>query len=294
MRLDLALIAQHPELSRRRARDVIEKGQVTLGGAVVLEAGLDVPSGAPIAWDPHRPARRRARSSIPLLFEDERVLVVDKPAGLLSVPTGPGGQEDTALGRVQEYVRHRRPRDPYVGRVHRIDRDTSGAVAFALDPDTRAALIELFKTHAIERRYWAIVRGVPPRERLRIDAPVHEAYEGGRRRLARPGEESRPAVTHLEVAERMGSAALVRLTLETGRQHQIRLHLAHIGHPIVGDRVYGTGRDPGRVRVARMMLHAASLAFDHPWTGGRLAVESPLPEDFEGTLRALRRTAGRP
>ena len=162
MRLDLALIALHPELSRRRARDVIEKGQVTLAGSTVTEAGLDVKHGADIRWDPNRKATRRARMSLPILYADPSLVVIDKPAGLLSVATSPEvDDEDTALARVKEYARHLDPRRGYAGVVHRLDRDTSGALAFALTPEARSTLRSMFREHDLDRRYLALVKGVP-------------------------------------------------------------------------------------------------------------------------------------
>ena len=135
MRLDLALIALHPSLSRRKAREVIEKGQVTVDGVTVTDAGRAVGPGAALAWDANKKARPRARLSLPILHQDDAVLIVDKPAGLLAVPTGPEAEhEDTALRRVQEFVRHLSPRHPYAGVVHRLDRDTSGALAFVTYP----------------------------------------------------------------------------------------------------------------------------------------------------------------
>jgi 23S rRNA pseudouridine1911/1915/1917 synthase len=301
MRLDLALIALHPELSRRRARDVIEKGQVSVGGRSVTEAGHPVAAGADIQWDPNRKAVRRARLSLPLLYSDETVLVLDKPAGLLAVPTAPGVEdEDTAFARVKEYARHLNPRRPYAGIVHRLDRDTSGALAFALSAEARAALRALFREHRMDRRYVALVRGAPAADEGTIDRPIAEAYEGGRRHVARPGEPARPAVTHFRVRERFEGGALLDVRLETGRQHQIRLHLAHEGWPIVGDPVYGAaGR--GGPRALRQMLHAALLAFEHPLSGAAVRAESPLPDDFRRALGAMRsgttarpRKAGRP
>jgi 23S rRNA pseudouridine1911/1915/1917 synthase len=289
IRLDLALIRLHPELSRRKAREVIEKGQVTIDGRTALEAGELVAPAAPIAWDPHRKARSRVRSKVRLLHEDDDVLVVDKPAGLLSVPTAPGAPEDCALARVREYVARRRPRRPYVGVVHRLDRDTSGALAFALTPPARAALRDLFRAHRMERRYAALVHGSPPGDTGVVDLPIYDVYEAGRRRLARAGEPAHEARTHWRVVERFPAGALLEVELETGRQHQIRLHLAHLGLPIVGDTVYG---DPGRSAIApvpRQMLHARHLGFAHPSTGAPVAVESPLPEDFRHALGALRR-----
>lgn len=292
-RLDLALIHLHPELSRRRARDVIEKGQVLVNGAVVRDAGRFVLESASLSWDPNRRALPRARIALPVLYADESLLIIDKPAGLLSVPTSPQARrEDTALARVQDYARHMGGGRTYVGRVHRLDRDTSGALAFALTPIAREALLELFKAHRIERRYLAIVDGRPDRAAGIVKAPVAEAYKAGRRRVARPDEPALPAVTHWKVLERLSRAALVEVSLETGRQHQIRVHLAHIGLPIVGDTVYGRPCD--RPPFAdRPMLHARLLGFRHPLTGAPVRVESPLPPDFRKILTAFRRQARR-
>jgi len=299
VRLDLALIKRHPELSRRRARDVIEKGQVTVGGRTALESGLLVELGAEVAWDPNLKARSRARSSLRLLYEDDDVLVVDKPAGLLAVPTAPDARdEDTALARMREYVARRRPRRPYVGVVHRLDRDTSGALAFALSPPARAALRDLFRAHRMERRYAALVEGVPSDDEGQVDAPIYDVYEAGRRRLARPGEPAHEARTRWRVVERFRAGALLEVELETGRQHQIRLHLATLGLPIVGDQVYGhaprwwpqRGRSArNTIAAPRQMLHARHLAFVHPITGIRVEAESPLPADFRAALAVLRR-----
>jgi 23S rRNA pseudouridine1911/1915/1917 synthase len=291
VRLDVALVRRHPGLSRRKAREVVEKGQVTLNGRTVREPGLGVPPGAEPDWDPNRKALPRARLSLPLLHQDEALLIVDKPAGLLTVPSSPEAvDEDTALGRVQDYVRHLTPRRPYVGVVHRIDRDTSGAVAFALTPGAREALRRLFKEHRIERRYSALVAGRPRGNEGVVDLPIRDAYEGGKRGVAREGEPSLPAVTRWKVADLFEGAALLDVTLQTGRQHQIRIHLAHVGLPILGDAVYG--RERGRRAPAgapRQMLHARVLAFVHPLTGAQVRVESPLPEDFRKALASLRR-----
>jgi 23S rRNA pseudouridine1911/1915/1917 synthase len=290
VRLDLALIRRHPELSRRKARDVIEKGQVSLGGAPLLEPGRLVPEQAALRWDPHRKARSRARLSLPALYEDEALIVVDKPAGLLAVPSSPDARdEDTALARVREYVRHLRPRRPYVGVVHRIDRGTSGAMAFALTPQARQGLVALFREHRIERRYVALVGGQPRGEQGVVDLPLHEEYRGGRRRVARTGEPARTALTRWRSLERFRAGALLEIELSTGRQHQIRVHLAQLGLPILGDAVYGVGGAPaGLPRVRRPLLHARVLAFAHPLSGERVRAESPLPDDFRRVLRALR------
>jgi 23S rRNA pseudouridine1911/1915/1917 synthase len=293
MRLDLVLIARHPELSRRRAREAVEKGQVTVDGALVREAGRDVAGDADVVFDPNRRALSRARSSLPVLYVDEHVIVVDKPAGLLTVPTGPGLDEDTALARVQDYARHRKPRGWFAERVHRLDRDTSGAIAFALSGAARAVLIQTFRDHRILRVYLAVVARVPREASGTIDAPLREEWAGGRRGVARSGEPSRHALTRWTLREALAGAALLEVRLETGRQHQIRVHLAHAGLPILGDAVYGTPPRAGEKEIARRpLLHAFRLAFDHPITGERVAVECPPPEDFRRALGHLRRRDG--
>jgi 23S rRNA pseudouridine1911/1915/1917 synthase len=289
VRLDLLLVRHHPSLSRRKAREVIEKGQVSVDGQLVREPGREVGEGAAVVFDPNRRALPRARCSLAVLHEDEHVIVVDKPAGLLTVPSAPGlHDEDTALGRVQDYARRLKPRGGYAERVHRLDRDTSGVLAFALSREARAGLIDTFRHHRIERGYLALVEGEPAAEGGTIDAPLREAWVSGRRGVAGPGEAQRAARTHWRVRERLPGAALVEVRLETGRQHQIRVHLAHVGLPVLGDPVYGRPAR-GRPLARRPMLHAFRLAFAHPVTGERVSAESPPPEDFRRALEALRR-----
>ncbi len=270
---------------------MIEKGQVSADGRTIAEPGQVVALEAKVVWHPNKKALPRARISLPRLYSDDSLVIVDKPAGLLSVPSGPGaGGEDTALLRVQEYAAHLPGRSGFVGVVHRIDRGTSGALAFALDPATREALRTLFRDHRIERRYSALVLGVPEREAGEITLPIRDAYVGGRRGVAHANEASRPALTRWRVVERFSRGALLDIELGTGRQHQVRVHLAHVGHPILGDTTY---RPPDGTLVAlsapRPMLHARLLSFLHPVTGVSIRATSPLPDDFRralGTLRA--------
>jgi 23S rRNA pseudouridine1911/1915/1917 synthase len=189
---------------------------------------------------------------------------------------------------VQEYARRLKPRGGYAERVHRLDRDTSGVLVFALSREARAGLIDAFRHHRIDRAYLAIVEGEPRSESGTVDVALRDAWVSGRRAVARPGEEQRPARTRWRVRERLPGAALLEVLLETGRQHQIRVHLAHVGLPIVGDPVYGRAA-PGRPLARRPMLHAFRLAFAHPVTGVRVSAESRPPEDFARTLLTLRR-----
>jgi 23S rRNA pseudouridine1911/1915/1917 synthase len=289
VRLDLLLIRRNPGLSRRKAREVIEKGQVDVDGHTLLESGAEVAAEARVTWDANRPARTRARPGLPLLYSDDAILIVDKPAGLLSVPTSPDSQEDCVALRMRAYAARLRPHRPYLGVVHRLDRDTSGALALALDPRARQALRALFRSHLVERRYLALVAGTPPRPEGTIELPIRDAYVSGRRGVARPEEAGKPARTHYRVRETFRSAALLELELFTGRQHQIRIHLAHIGLPVLGDAVYG--RSDG-LRAPRQMLHAAVLGFAHPLTGQSVRGESPPPPDFDALLARLRREPG--
>lgn len=283
MRLDVLLIARHPGLSRRRAKEVIEKGQVRLAGTTVHEPGLEVAEDAEVDWDENRPARRVARLDLVRLHEDEHLLIIDKPAGLLTVPTpGGGDDEDTALGRVEQYVKRLRPRAAFAARVHRLDRETSGALAFALSAQARAGLIDAFRRHAIDRRYLALVAGEPAADGGTIDAPIRDEWKGGRRGVAQEGEDASDAVTHWRVVERLRGATLVEVRLETGRQHQIRAHLGHLGHPVFGDPIYGKAKAP------RLMLHAARLGLRHPVSGEPVRVDAPLPPDFLRPLNRVR------
>ncbi len=286
---------QQPGLSRRRAQAAIEKGQVLVDGVVCRETGSPVTESMQVVWDANRPAAPRLFSSpFPVLYRDDHVIVVDKPAGVLSVPAHPGGgEEDSVLGRLLESQRQRFPqRKPFVGRVHRLDRDTSGALAFALDATARAGLIALFRDHRIDRRYLALVEGSPTQDEGSIDAPMADEWEGGRRRVALGDEARSPALTRYRVRERFPGGALLEVELETGRQHQIRVHLAHAGWPVLGDRVYRKDRTRAPlIQTPRQMLHAETLAFAHPVTGQQVSVTCPLPVDFRATLLGLRRRA---
>ena len=290
MRLDLA-VAQTFGLSRRAAREAVRSGRVDVDGAAVDEPGRDLPEGARLAFDPARPQRRRVRSRLPVLHEDGDVLIVDKPAGLLTVPTE-DRERDTAWSRALQYLQRRYGGRPYAGIVHRLDKDTSGALAFARNRDALHVLQDLFRTHAIEREYVALVLGAPP-DRGTFDADLVRE-PGLRRRTARAGRAAgergvvvRRAVTRFRTLERFPDAALVAVRPETGRTHQIRVHFAEAGHPILGDRVYGTASGAAE-RAPRQMLHARTLGFRHPGTGRAVSAEAPLPEDFERALAALR------
>jgi 23S rRNA pseudouridine1911/1915/1917 synthase len=292
MRLDQR-IAREFGLSRRAARDAVRSGRVELAGEAAGEPGLDVADDTPVAYFPNRPPRHRVRTRLSILYEDDDLLIVDKPAGLLSVPTAER-ESDTLLARVLDYLQHRYRRRPYAGVVHRLDRDTSGSIVFARSREVLHALQELFRAHDIEREYLAIVEGFPP-ETGTLDAELVRDAGLGRRGVARRGEQGRRAVTRYRVEERLDGASLVSVTLETGRTHQIRIHFTAEGHPVVGDRVYRRRPgEPAGIEAPRQMLHARRLGFVHPGSGETVRAESPLPEDFEKALKGLRPRGGRP
>ena len=292
MRLDKRLKESRQDLSWRQIREAIEKGQVTVDGRIEKDPGLDVFSGAAVELNLNRPAQSRARASFDILHEDDHIIVLNKPAGLLSIPSSPeaGSSEDTVLQRVREYMQIKRGHKTYVGMLHRLDRDTSGSLAVALSKEAHAAGRDLFKRHKFERHYLALVTGVPDPPQGTVSARISSGYQDGRRKLVDAQSPGLDAATDYTVREAFEGAALLELRLHTGRQHQIRLHLEKLGHPLIGERVYSGARpktqDPRPV-AKRNMLHAWTLAFPHPITGKRVAVEAPLPKDFAKLMKQL-------
>lgn len=291
-RLD-ARVAAEFSLSRRRAREAVEAGQVDVDGAVATQPAMTPAPAARLSFDPNRRKRKAPRFSVPVAYADDDVVVVDKPAGLLTVPTDGRPEEDCVLNRVREGLSRALGGRPYAGALHRLDRGTSGLVAIATSREAHARGRALFRRRAFSRTYLALVKGVPSPPAGVIDAPIGGEYRDGRRRVARDEDEGAlDAVTRYRVVERFHRLSLVELRLETGRQHQIRLHLHHIGHPILGDVVYRDARDQdgGRApRGGRPLLHAAHLSFEHPMTGKRVALAARPPRDFEEAIARARR-----
>jgi 23S rRNA pseudouridine1911/1915/1917 synthase len=288
IRLD-KLVADRFGLSRRAAQEAVWCGRIDLAGSTCQEPGRQVEPDAPVAFFPNRARARKVPTRLKVLFEDRDILVVDKPAGLLTAPTELR-ERDTLLDRANRYLAIRYGGRPFLGIVHRLDRDTSGAIALARSPDALRRLQGLFRAHDIERQYLAVVEGVPMRERGTIDRNLITDRGDLRRGVARSPSEGRRAVTHYRVLERFGTvAALLACWLETGRTHQIRVHLAHLGHPLVGEAVYRPRSRPrSKARFHRQALHAQILGFEHPVTGETVRVESPMPTDFAELLVDLR------
>jgi len=223
---------------------------------------------------------------VPVVFEDEHLVVVSKPSGLVTHPTArrrAGTLVNRLLGmgvRLAPAGGELRP-----GIVHRLDAGTSGLLIVAKTDGAYAGLRDLFRRHAVDRRYLALVRGRVQHDSFAVEAPL------GRRaaKIVVDRVDGRPATTSFEVRERMPRATLVEAVPETGRTHQIRVHLKAIGHPIVGDRAYGGGGDEAvRIALSRPFLHAWKLGFRHPVTGEQISLEDPLPDELVGALARVR------
>jgi 23S rRNA pseudouridine1911/1915/1917 synthase len=216
-----------------------------------------------------------------LVHLDDRLAIVDKPAGLVVHP-GSGTRGPTLVELLPEIVGGGEPERP--GIVHRLDRDTSGLMVVARDPEAHRRLSELVAERRLDRAYLALVEGRPRSRSGTIDAPLGRDYRAPAKRAV-GGRGRRQAVTRFTVVEALSGAALLEVHLETGRTHQIRVHLAAIGHPLVGDPRYGR---PGGFGLARQFLHSARLGFRHPFTGDELDLRSPLPADLEAALARAR------
>ncbi len=231
------------------------------------------------ALEPEGPA-------IELRYRDEHLIVVSKPSGVPTHPTEgrrSGTLVNRLLGMGLPLADVGDPLRP--GIVHRLDAGTSGLMVIACDEPARAALVEMFRRHEVDRRYLALVRGVAEHDRFVVDAPL------GRRgaRIQLDAASGREAETTFEVLERFGRASLLQAAPRTGRTHQIRVHLSSIGHPILGDGRYGGGGDAARaLGLQRPFLHSWRLAMDHPVTGARIELEDPLPPDLDAALRRVR------
>jgi len=292
-RLDRLLSARDLGWSRSTLQRWIEDGRVTVDGVPVAPSWR-ARAGARVVVEPAPPPPSDAEPEpIPLsiLLEDTHLLVLDKPSGMVVHP-GPGHRSGTLVNALLHHARVDPGSDPRrPGIVHRLDKDTSGVMVVAKTDAAREGLVALFRVHDIERRYLAIVVGAVPGA-LTVDAPIarHPVH---RKRFSSTTGRGKPARTRVTVLERLHGTTLIECRLETGRTHQIRVHLADRGWPILGDPTYGRrSRDPRLLEVAqalgRQALHATVLGFRHPITGEPLRFEVPPPADFAEALARLR------
>ena len=258
--------------SRAAAERAIAAGARVDGVARAKSHRLEGGEVVTLADEPELVLTEHELPEVPLAYEDEHILVVDKPAGLVVHP-GAGHSGDTLVDALRDKLGGGDPDRP--GIVHRLDRDTSGLMAAARSEEAYERLSQLVRERALERTYLALVEGRPRSRRGRIDAPIgRDRFDPTR--ISLDSESAREAVTHFEVERLFDRHALLRVRLETGRMHQIRVHLAAVDLPVVGDPVYGRSA----AGLGRQFLHAAELAFAHPITGERLALRSELPEDL--------------
>jgi 23S rRNA pseudouridine1911/1915/1917 synthase len=287
-RLDQALARMFPELSRSRLASWTRAGHVRVDGAARdpkhrVWGGERIELEAPAS--PEQTAYRAESKALNIVYEDTAIAVVDKPAGLVMHP-GSGNWE----GTLANALLHRMPEVgavPRAGIVHRLDKDTSGLLVVAKTLAAQASLVRQLQARTVRREYAAIVHGAVDRGGT-VEAPLGRDRRVRTRMAVVAG--GKPARTHYEVVERFSGFTLLECRLDTGRTHQIRVHMARLGHPIAGDAVYGPGRrkplpGPG---IGRQALHARRLALEHPLSGKAMQWDSALPADMSGFIRALR------
>ncbi len=295
-RVDRALVELLPRLSRTRAQAIIKAGNVLLDGkpvkpGVMLEegqrlevlAGAEAPGGTPLGES--SASSRPSAEDIPLsiVYEDEHLLVVDKPAGLVVHPA-PGHEDGTLVNALLAHVPDLDTTEDVSrpGIVHRLDKDTSGLMVVAKDAPTHAALAEQMREHRMVKRYLAMVEGHMPVPEGTVDAPIgRDPRYRQRMALVPVGRGGREARTLFRVLRQAHGRTLLEVRLETGRTHQIRVHMAAIQHPVVGDLVYGRSQPP---MPPRQFLHASHLEFAHPATGEWMVFDTSLPPDLASFL----------
>ena len=288
-RLDKLISLEEASLSRSAVQKLIDEGKVTVNGKTVTKS-LKLKTGDVVFLEIPDPVELKAEPQdipIEIVFEDDELLVVNKPRGMVVHPA-PGNPDGTLVNALLFHCKGRlssingviRP-----GIVHRIDKDTSGLLIVAKNDASHAHLAAQIKEHSFRRQYFAVVTGKMPDDKGTINMPLGRS-RNDRKKQAVNGLNPRNAVTHYEVLERFQGFDYCQFTLETGRTHQIRVHCSALGHPIVGDRVYGQPKNP--FGLEGQCLHAAVIGFIHPKTGEYLEFSSPLPEYFTNVLNKLK------
>ncbi|ACY12748.1 pseudouridine synthase, RluA family [Haliangium ochraceum DSM 14365] len=277
-----------------RARQLVGTGKVFIDGSRCTDAGQRLRAGQEVGLHMSAPRPQTRGARVRIAYEDAHVVVIDKPVDVSSVPYE-RRETGTAMDLLREAWRKLRPdagRTP-LHVVHRIDKATSGLLAFAKTKRAELGLAAQFRQHTLERAYLCVAHGAVRAQR--IESRLVRDRGDGLRGSTRAPNQGKRAVTHVEVLEELARASLCQVRLETGKTHQIRIHLAERGHPLVGERVYKRDaefRGHTLIDAPRLMLHAATLGFAHPITGERVFVESPLPENFAAVLARLRAESG--
>lgn len=303
-RLDLFIQHHEAQISRSRIQTLLAEGLALVNGKLE-KPGYKVKPGDVVTLDlPERPVREVLPENIPLniVYQDDYLVVLNKPAGLVVHPA-PGNYTGTLVnallfhyGSLPAPVKRSseeedEPDEARAGIVHRLDKDTSGVMVVARTPEVLAALSGQFKARIVQKKYAALVAGVIKKGSGTIEAPIGRHVKE-RKKISVHTASPREAVTLFRVRERFGQATLVEVEIKTGRTHQIRVHMAHAGHPVLGDRTYGGARAAkiGSLSIDRQMLHAESLSLLHPVSGHPMTFIAPLPPDMRELIEALRST----
>jgi 23S rRNA pseudouridine1911/1915/1917 synthase len=310
-RLDQALVRAFPEFSRARLQVLIAEGAASVEGRTVTEQRHKVLPGDVLSLSlplPVAPQPQAEHIALSIAYEDGDIIVIDKPANLVVHP-GAGHETGTLVNALIAHCGDslsgiggvKRP-----GIVHRLDKDTSGLLVVAKNDRAHLGLSEQFAAHGrdgrLQRTYLAVVWGLPERRSGTINAPIGRSSSNRQKMAVARGSDAREAITHFGTVEHFGQppvASLIVCRLETGRTHQIRVHMTHIGHPLLGDQVYGSGFRTSATKLGpdaqkalealnRQALHATSLGFEHPITGKPLLFESAAPDDLAAVIAALR------
>jgi 23S rRNA pseudouridine1911/1915/1917 synthase len=286
-RLDQSLAELLPDFSRNRIQQWIEEGGVLLDGSPTTRktkiwGGEEVEIS--VTLHPSEQPYQPEAMDLNIVYEDDTVIVINKPVGLVVHP-GAGNWTGTLLNALLHHAPEL-TNIPRAGIVHRLDKDTSGLMVVAKTLEAQTALVRALQAREVKRVYWAVAQGVFRPAESEIDAPIGRDPRN-RLRMA-VLENGKPAQTHYRVLRQYRNAAWVECHLRTGRTHQIRVHLTHLGHPLLGDSLY-TGRKTHPVTFSRQALHAYRLGFVHPVSGEHLEWEAPMPADFQALLNELER-----
>ena len=286
-RLDSYINSKVETISRSHVQKLIEEQLIKVDG-LIQKSSYKIKKGQGIELNVPEPKKLELIAQdipVQILYEDEDLVVVNKPKGMVVHPAC-GNYEGTLVNALLHQCSHLSSINGVIrpGIVHRIDKDTSGVLVVAKNDNAHMKLSEQFKEHSIKRRYVALVYGNIKTERGTINAPIGR-HKTERKKMAIIAE-GRSAVTHFEVIERFEGYSLIEATLETGRTHQIRVHMTYIGHSVAGDEVYGPKKQ--KIKTKGQMLHAELLGFIHPVTGEYLEFEAPLPEEFKEVLKKVR------
>lgn len=287
-RLDVYIAGKDEEITRSSAQRQIEQGSVVVNDKLITKVSYKVTEGDDIKIEEQEPVEIELKAQnipIDVVYEDKDIIVVNKPKGMVVHPAN-GNPDGTLVNAIMAICKDSlsgiggeiRP-----GIVHRLDKDTSGLLIVAKNDMAHVNMSEQIKRHEVKKTYIALVRGIVKENEATIDMPIGRS-NSDRKKMA-VTKNGKNAVTHIKVLKRYDKYTLLEINIETGRTHQIRVHLAHIGYPVIGDYIYSNGKN--EFGIVGQCLHAKSLEFKHPITGKDMKLEAPLPEYFEKVLQEL-------